>query len=592
MGEDAASRTKEGPSSERIEISRHGVTRLRIDTNDDSHAVQGDNSDGAIEWTLTRFIAYLSLAGLYVGAQIPLYFVGASLSFIVKDIGSPEKSAWLPVANTLAIAAVAPFVGYLQDIFGRRYMSMAGGVSIIVGIIIVGTSHSFGQAVTGMAFAGAGGAVGELTALAGTAELVPVKLRGLYLGLVTFFVIPFVPYVMYGQLLSTYHTWRWGMWISLIYNGIAFVGIALTYFPQAARRGDGASKMQILKSIDYVGGLLSIIGLTLFLVSLQAGGYSHPWSSAYVLCNLLIGIALILGFVVWEWKFATNAIVPPELFKGRRTVAVSFLVAFVGGVNFYSSLNFFPLESSTVFDPNPVQVGLKGLAAALGVTLGATVVNSALSWLRGYNRELLVGSCILMTAFGGALADLNPDSTAKLYVFVVLSGIGIGGVLVPAATIAITVAPDELIATCVALSLSIRVVGGSIGYSIYYNIFYQKLVHHLPLAVAEAAIKAGLPITSAKQFVETFLLNPAAIGTVPGVTPAVLEAAAIGSRWGYAYALKYVWYTSIPFGICAIIACLFIGNTEKYMTNRIAAQIGHSVKEKNIKEEPLASGEA
>jgi len=104
---------------------------------------------------------------LTTGAQIPLYFVGASLSFIVKDIGSPEKSAWLPVANTLAIAAVAPFVGYLQDIFGRRYMSMAGGVSIIVGIIIVGTSHSFGQAVTGMAFAGAGGAVGELTALAG-----------------------------------------------------------------------------------------------------------------------------------------------------------------------------------------------------------------------------------------------------------------------------------------------------------------------------------------------------------------------------------------------------------------------------------------
>jgi MFS family permease len=89
------------------------------------------------------------------------------LTFIVHDIGSPEKSSWLPVANTLAIASIAPFVGYLQDIFGRRNMSLLGGVAIMVGIVLIGTAHGFGQAVTGMSVAGAGGAVGELTALAG-----------------------------------------------------------------------------------------------------------------------------------------------------------------------------------------------------------------------------------------------------------------------------------------------------------------------------------------------------------------------------------------------------------------------------------------
>ncbi|KAL6248586.1 hypothetical protein RBB50_004841 [Rhinocladiella similis] len=128
--------------------------------------------------------------------------------------------------------------------------------------------------------------------------------------------------------------------------------------------------------------------------------------------------------------------------------------------------------------------------------------------------------------------------------------------------------------------------GGSIGYSIYYNTFHQKLADRLPIAAAEASIKVGLPVTSAVQFVETFLLKPTPVATVPGVTPAVLEAATIGARWSDAYALRYVRYTSMAFGICAIIACLFIGNIEKYMTNRIAAQIGHSVKEKNTKEEP------
>lgn len=144
-------------------------------------------------------------------------------------------------------------------------------------------------------------------------------------------------------------------------------------------------------------------------------------------------------FVVWEYRFARFPMVPRELFKGQRIVGVAFVVAFVGGMNFYSSLNFFPLESSTVFTSDPVQVGLKGFASGLGVTLGATLVNAALSWLKEYNRELLIVSSVLMTVFGGALATVNPDSPEKLYIFAIFAGIGIGGVLVPAATVAITV---------------------------------------------------------------------------------------------------------------------------------------------------------
>ena len=47
---------------------------------------------------------------------------------------------------------------------------------------------------------------------------------------------------------------------------------------------------------------------------------------------------------------------------------------------------------------------------------------------------------------------------------------GLGGVIVPAATVAMIAAPDALITTCAALSLSVRAVGGAIGYSIYFNV--------------------------------------------------------------------------------------------------------------------------
>jgi hypothetical protein len=118
-------------------------------------------------WTFKTFVATVSLSGLYVGSQIPLYFVGGSLSFIAADIGGAEASAWLSVSYALALSAVAPFCGYLQDLVGRRNITLGGGVSLMMGCIILATAHTFGQGVVAMSFAGAGAAIGELTALAG-----------------------------------------------------------------------------------------------------------------------------------------------------------------------------------------------------------------------------------------------------------------------------------------------------------------------------------------------------------------------------------------------------------------------------------------
>jgi len=147
------------------------------------------------------------------------------------------------------------------------------------------------------------------------AESVPVKYRGYSLAIVTAFVFPFTPYVLYSQLLSTYHTWRWGPWISFIYNALCGIGLLLTYFPRAHVRAEGFTARAILKRIDYLGAFLSIVGLTLFLVALQAGGYTHSWKSAYVLCTLLIGFAMIVAWIVWEYRTIHPMVSPARTVK-------------------------------------------------------------------------------------------------------------------------------------------------------------------------------------------------------------------------------------------------------------------------------------
>ncbi|OAP64845.1 hypothetical protein AYL99_00817 [Fonsecaea erecta] len=201
----------------------------------------------------------------------------------------------------------------------------------MMGCLIVATAHHFREGIVGMGFAGAGAAIGEPSALAGTSELVPVNKRGTYLTLVTGFVLPFTPYVVYAQLLSAYHTWRWGLWICLIWNGFWWLVLLVVYFPESQTRAHGMMSKEALKKIDYIGGITSTTGLTLILVALEAGGYSHSWNSAYTLAQLLLGIALLVAFVVWEWKYCKDPMVPHELFTGQRIVAIAYGIAFVAG---------------------------------------------------------------------------------------------------------------------------------------------------------------------------------------------------------------------------------------------------------------------
>lgn len=575
------------PTSDEFEEQQYEIAPKDEDHIGNDRAFKGDDSDGKVNWTIRRALAALTLGMLYTGSQIVLYMVGGSLSYIEAALGAEGKAGWLTVSNTLAITAVAPFTGYLQDLVGRREITLFGSVIICVGIALVASAQMFGQAVSGMAIAGAGAGICELTALAGLSDIVPVKQRGLALALMVACILPFTPYVIYGQLISSRASWRWGIWLCFFYNIVVLVGLATTYFPKGHPRMEGVTKKKVLARIDYVGAVLSIVGLTILLVALQAGGYSHPWKSAYVLTQLVLGLVLVAGWAVWEWKFAKYPMVPKQIFQGQRVVGLVFFAAFVAGINFYSLINFYPLSFATMYDPDPIQIGLKGLGYGISVTAGAVFFNALLSTRIEAKWILLVAttlmskffsaaqfvSNVITAAFGGALVGVTPDTSSTIIALGTVAGFGVGGVLVPAATVALIVVPDSLLATTAALSLSIRTLGGSIGYTIYLAVFTNKLTTNLPRTVARHVAEAGLPAADIESFVTAFITSPATIADAPGYSAEIAAAATVGSRWGYAESLKWVWVVSIPFGVLAMVACWFVPPIKKWQTQRIAVEL-------------------
>jgi MFS family permease len=104
--------------------------------------------------------------------------VGGFLTFMGKELHATDKQSWLSVGNTLAIAVTAPYVGYLQDVLGRRNITLSGSLLLMIGCVLVATAHGFSQAVTGMVVAGVGAGIGELTALAGQVFLSPYPRLG------------------------------------------------------------------------------------------------------------------------------------------------------------------------------------------------------------------------------------------------------------------------------------------------------------------------------------------------------------------------------------------------------------------------------
>jgi MFS family permease len=102
------------------------------------------------------------------------------------------------MAYSLTTAAIAPIVGTLSDILGRRHFGLSGSLLIVVGMIIVGLAGDVHVGISGMAIAGVGGGISQVIGIAGIAELASVKSRGKYLGTAFTALLPFGACQVYG----------------------------------------------------------------------------------------------------------------------------------------------------------------------------------------------------------------------------------------------------------------------------------------------------------------------------------------------------------------------------------------------------------
>lgn len=120
---------------------------------------------------------------------------------------------------------------------------------------------------------------------------------------------------------------------------------------------------------------------------------------------------------------------------------------------------------------------------------------------------------------------------------------------------------------------SIRAVGGAVAQALYVTILTNKVTVYLPEKVIPAATGAGLPASSLPALFKG--ITAGSFTAVPGITPAILAAVGEAVKQAYISSFKIVFYATIPFSVCLIIASIFSPNFESKLHNNVAKRLQH-----------------
>jgi hypothetical protein len=195
-------------------------------------------------------------------------------------------------------------------------------------------------------------AAGQLSFPIVLGELVPNKQRGPYNALVLSTSVPFAvfgPPIARAFFEHTALQWRWSYILGCIVNFIATGLYILFYFPPTYTQlhVTGKSKMQQLKSLDFIGIFLFVVGLALFLVGLNWGGGVYPWQSAPVLCTIIIGLGVLVAFGFWEaYSGLEFPLIPMRLFLNFKYDAIIACAAIGTMVYFSMTVSPIPLYAA------------------------------------------------------------------------------------------------------------------------------------------------------------------------------------------------------------------------------------------------------
>jgi hypothetical protein len=125
---------------------------------------------------------------------------------------------------------------------------------------------------------------------------------------------------------------------------------------------------------------------------------------------------------------------------------------------------------------------------------------------------------------------------------------------------------------------SIRFLISSISATVYTVILTNRLAKTIPAFVIPAVVNAGLPASSAGDFIADFS-NSSLFADISNITPNIIAVGTVAYKEANASAYRTVFLSTIAFTGIAIIATLFLPNIDHLLTGKVATTLHERNKE-------------
>ncbi|HVT65735.1 MAG TPA: DHA2 family efflux MFS transporter permease subunit [Mycobacteriales bacterium] len=411
----------------------------------------------------------LTLLAAIVGTSVVMLdgsIVNVALPAIERDLGGGlAAQQWVVNAYLLLLGSFILVGGSLGDIYGERKVFGIGVAAFGICSLGCAIAPDIGVLIAARALQGVAGAMVTPSSLAVIVAAFPADRRGGAIGAWTAWTgISAVAGPLLGGWIVDFSSWRWVFAINvpLVIATITLVVLAVAHVPPVADR-----------RLDLAGAALCALGLGGVMAALIEQPH-RGWGSPLIFGLLIAGVALFIGFVVYERR-AAHPMLKLELFASRNFTAANIeTLVMYGGLSIL--LFFLVIFLQQVAGYSALRSGL----TTLPITIVMFVLSSRFGALSArLGPRLFMGGGPIVAAAGVLWllrAGLHTSYLGVVFPALLLFGLGLSITVAPLTTTVLAEANDTDAGIASAINNAVARVAGLVGIGVVGVVVAHTLV--------------------------------------------------------------------------------------------------------------------
>jgi len=386
---------------------------------------------------------------------------------------------WVVTAYALAFGSLLLLGGRLADLLGRKETFLTGLVGFAGVSAVGGASVNFTMLVTARACQGMFAAllVPSALSLLTTTFTEPGE-RGKAFGVFGAIAVAGGALgLLLGGALTEYLSWRWTLYVNLIFAGVALTGGALLLRRQPS---------QIKPRLD-IPGVLLVSSAVFCLVYGFSNAGTHGWGTPSTYGFLAAGVVLLTAFAAWQGR-VPHPLLPPRVVLDRNRSG-AYLSMLIAGAGLFGTFFFLTYYFQQTLGYSPLVAGVAFLPISAGSAVASNVATIA-AMPRVGPRPLVAFGMLCAAGAMVWLAQLGPHTGYAAGVLgpLILAAVGMGLVIAPSiSTGTFGVGPQDAGVASATVTVG-QQVGASIGTSLLNTLFAGAVASYLTANLASARL--------------------------------------------------------------------------------------------------------